>query len=157
MKIKLLLVGKTASEYLKEGMAVYQARLGHYVSFSIEEIPDIKQACSLSRQQVKEKEGALLLSRIKESDHVVLLDEHGRKFTSQDWAAHLQKQMVRSPKDIILVIGGCYGFAPALYSRADEQLSLSDMTFSHQMVRLILLEQLYRAFTIIKGEPYHHE
>ena len=157
MKIKLIVVGKTASSYLKEGMKVYTDRLTHYVQFSLEEIPDIRQASSLSREQVKEKEGQLIASRIKESDHVVLLDEHGARFTSMAWAKHLEQKMVSSPKDIVLVIGGCYGFSPAIYARADEKLSLSDMTFSHQLVRLIFLEQLYRAFTIIKGEPYHHE
>lgn len=157
MKIKLLTVGKTASSYLREGMEVYSGRLKHYIQFQYEEIPDIRQASSLSREQVKEKEGQLIASRIRESDHVVLLDERGARFTSIGWAKHLEQKMVSSTRDIVLVIGGCYGFSPAIYERADEKLSLSDMTFSHQIVRLIFLEQLYRAFTIIRGEPYHHE
>lgn len=157
MKIKLLLVGKTVADYLKEGMALYEGRLKHYVSFRIEEIPELKQASSLSREMVKEKEGELIAAHLKDSDHVILLDERGTRYTSINWAKHLERCMLTSPKDIVLVIGGSYGFAQRIYDRADEKLSLSDMTFSHQLVRLIFLEQLYRAFTIIKGEPYHHE
>jgi len=157
MKMKLLLVGKTVEKYLKEGISVYEERLKHYVSFSVEEIPELKQASSLSRDQVKTKEGELLAARIKPSDFVILLDERGSRFTSVDWARHLEQQMSHNPRDIVFIVGGCYGFSQAIYDRANSKLSLSDMTFSHQLVRLIFMEQIYRAFTIINGEPYHHE
>jgi len=157
MKVKLLLVGKTVEEYLKKGIAGYQERLKHYVSFELVEIPELKGASSLTREQVKTKEGELILKQIRESDDVILLDEHGGRFSSIAWARHLEQKMAHSSRDIVFVIGGCYGFSQAVYDRACSKLSLSDMTFSHQLVRLIFMEQLYRAFTIIKGEPYHHE
>lgn len=157
MKVRLILVGKTVEKYLREGMAVYQDRLGHYVPFAVEEIPELKQASALTRDQIKEKEGALILSKVRESDFLILLDERGSRYTSVKWARSLQDRMAHDPRDIVFVIGGAYGFSEAVYSRSDDRLSLSDMTFSHQLVRLIFLEQLYRAFSIIKGEPYHHE
>ena len=136
---------------------MYLSRLVHYVNFNLVEIPELKGAASLSRDQVKAREGELILSRIKPADEVVLLDEHGRKYRSVEFADYLCGRMSRSGKDMVFVIGGAFGFSPAVYKRADSSLSLSDMTFSHQIVRTIFAEQLYRAFTIIKGEAYHHE
>ena len=157
MKIKLLLVGKTVEEYLRKGIAGYQDRLRHYVLFELVEIPELKGASALTREQIKTKEGELILKQIRSQDDVILLDEHGARFTSLSWARHLEQKMAHSSRDIVFVIGGSYGFSQPVYDRCDSKLSLSDMTFSHQMVRLIFVEQLYRAFTIIKGEPYHHE
>ena len=157
MKLKLILVGKTVGSPLKEGIADYAGRLKHYAAFSIEEIPELKQAAALSRDQVKEREGALIAARIRDSDHVILLDEHGRRFTSVAWARDLEQKLLHGSRDLVFVVGGAYGFSRQVYDRADEMLSLSEMTFSHQLVRLVFVEQLYRAFTIIRGEPYHHE
>ena len=157
MKLKLLLVGKTVESYLKKGISDYQERLKHYVSFELVEIPELKQASSLTRDQIKLREGELILKQLRDSDDVILLDEHGARFTSVSWAKHLEQKMSHSSRDIVFVIGGSYGFSQAVYDRSDSMLSLSDMTFSHQLVRLLFVEQLYRAFTIIKGEPYHHE
>ena len=138
-------------------MALYQERLTHYVPFETVEIPELKGASSLTREQIKTKEGELIMRHLKENDDVILLDERGKRFRSVDWARHLEQKMAHGSRDIVFVIGGSYGFSQEVYSRSDSSLSLSDMTFSHQLVRLIFLEQLYRAFTIIKGEPYHHE
>ncbi|MDD2594370.1 MAG: 23S rRNA (pseudouridine(1915)-N(3))-methyltransferase RlmH [Bacteroidales bacterium] len=157
MKIKLLLVGKTVEQYLQKGIDVYQGRMKYYISFERIEIPELKQVSSLSKDQIKVKEGELLLKQIKIQDCVVLLDEKGKTYSSVDWARHLEQVIAHSSRDIVFVIGGGYGFSEQVYSRADSMLSLSNMTFSHQLVRLIFMEQLYRAFTIIKGEPYHHE
>lgn len=157
MNIRLILVGKTMAAYLKEGMAQYAGRLEHYCKFSILELPELKNAKSLSRDQIKEKEGEMILKNIPQGDEVILLDEHGKEFTSVGWARHLEKKFLYSPRDINFVIGGSYGFSQAVYERAGELLSLSRMTFSHQLCRVVFLEQLYRGFTIIKGEPYHHE
>lgn len=157
MKLKLLLVGKTVESYLKKGISDYQERLKHYVSFELVEIPELKQASALTRDQIKLREGELILKQLRDSDDVILLDEHGARFTSVAWAKHLEQKMSHSSRDIVFVIGGSYGFSQAVYDRSDSMLSLSDMTFSHQLVRLLFVEQLYRAFTIIKGEPYHHE
>ncbi len=157
MKLKLLLVGKTVESYLKKGISDYQERLKHYASFELVEIPELKQASALTRDQIKLREGELILKQLRDSDDVILLDEHGARFTSVAWAKHLEQKMSHSSRDIVFVIGGSYGFSQAVYDRSDSMLSLSDMTFSHQLVRLLFVEQLYRAFTIIKGEPYHHE
>ena len=157
MKLKLLLVGKTVSGPIKEGIADYVGRLTHYASFAIEEIPELKQVSALSKEQVKEREGALIAARLKDSDWVILLDEHGKRFTSVAWARDLEQKMLHGSRDLVFVVGGAYGFSKAIYERANELLSLSEMTFSHQLVRLVFVEQLYRAFTIIRGEPYHHE
>lgn len=157
MKIKLLLVGKTVEQYLRKGIGDYQERLKHYVPFDIVEIPELKQASALSRDQIKSREGELILKQLRDSDNVILLDEHGSRYTSVAWARHLESVMLHGSRDITFVIGGSYGFSQQVYDRADSMLSLSDMTFSHQLVRLLFVEQLYRAFTIIKGEPYHHE
>lgn len=136
---------------------MYLSRLSHYIPFSLSEIPELKNASSLSREQIKLKEGELLLSQIKTSDDVILLDEKGRQYRSVEFAEFLKNKMSHSGRDIVFVVGGAYGFSEALYARATGKMSLSAMTFSHQMVRTIFAEQLYRAFTIIKGEPYHHE
>lgn len=157
MKIKLILVGKTVEGYLQAGISTYAGRLGHYVPFEMVEIPDLKQAASLSTDQIKIREGEAILKAVKPSDHLILMDERGKTFTSVEWARDLEQKSVRLAKDLVFVIGGPYGFSKAVYDRCDEKISLSKMTFSHQLVRVIFLEQLYRAFTIIKGEPYHHE
>ena len=121
------------------------------------EIPALRGTAALSREQVREREGELILDRLPERSRVILLDERGERFRSVDWARHLEKHLSQSSSGLVFVIGGSYGFSPAVYGRADARLSLSDMTMSHQLVRLVFLEQLYRAFTILKGEPYHHE
>lgn len=157
MKISLLLIGKTAFPYLSEGISLYEKRLGFYTNYIRIEIPDLKSASSLSTEQIKSKEGELILKNVKPGDELILLDERGKQFASQEWASHLEKKLLYSGKDVVFVIGGAYGFSQEVYDRADEKISLSRMTFSHQMVRLIFLEQLYRAFTIMKGEPYHHK
>ena len=157
MKISLLTVGKTDVKWVREGLETYVSRLSHYVPFSLEEIPELRNASALSREQIREKEGELILKRLKDTDEVILLDEHGREFRSVEWAAFLGEKLSRSLRDLVFVVGGAYGFSEKVYARAALRLSLSKMTFSHQMVRTIFAEQLYRAFTIIKGEPYHHE
>ena len=156
MKITLILVGKTNDRLYAEGIDDYAKRINHYMPFNIKVIPDIKNSKSLNEEQQKTKEGELILKSIEDKSHVVLLDEHGREMRSIELADWLgRKQAVT--KHLIFVIGGPYGFSKAVYDRADDKLSLSLLTFSHQMVRLILAEQVYRACTIMKNEPYHHE
>jgi len=156
MRTELILVGKTVNKHFIAGINDYVERIGHYMPFSITTIPELKNTKALSEEQQKEKEGELILKLITPSDTVVLLDEHGKEFRSVEMAKWLaQKQ--QTARRLVFVIGGPYGFAEAVYARANEKLSLSKMTFSHQMVRLIFTEQIYRACTIIKGEPYHHE
>lgn len=157
MKITLLTVGKTDIRWVREGLEIYISRLKHYIPFSLTEIPELKNASSLSKDQIKAREGELILKSIKPSDEVILLDEHGKEYTSMEWARNMEKRMSGSGRDMVFVIGGAYGFSDDVYSRCDGKVSLSKMTFSHQMVRTIFAEQLYRAFTIIRGEPYHHE
>lgn len=157
MKITLLTVGKTDIKWVNEGLEVYSSRLRHYIGFEIREIPELKNASALSREQIKSTEGKAILKNVRDSDEVILLDEHGREFRSVEFASFLEKKMTLSSRDMVFVIGGAYGFSAEVYERADFQMSLSKMTFSHQMVRTIFVEQLYRAFTIIKGEAYHHE
>ncbi len=157
MVIKIVLVGKTDAVYLQTGINVYLDRLKHYVPVKMIEIPELKNVSALSRDQIKTREGELILKQISQSEHVILLDEHGKTFTSVNWARDLEQKLAHSSKDIVFVVGGSYGFSEDVYKRANSMLSLSEMTFSHQLVRLIFVEQLYRAFTIIKGEPYHHE
>ena len=140
MKVKLLLTGKTADRWIREGMEVYAARIGHYVPFEVLEVAE-----------------GQILKNIRPGDYTVLLDERGSSFSSTDWARNLEQKAAHLPKDLVFVIGGPYGFSQALYDRSDELLSLSRMTMSHQLVRLVVLEQLYRAMTILKGEHYHHE
>ena len=150
MKILLLVIGKTDEDYLITGIKKYVGRIGHYASFEMKEIPDPRNRKTLSEEQQKTAESFLILSQLQPSDHVVLLDENGKQFTSVQFAESLVKRLV-------FIIGGPYGFSKEVYDRANAKLSLSPMTFSHQMVRLIFVEQLYRAFTILKGEPYHHQ
>ncbi|MBQ0024198.1 MAG: 23S rRNA (pseudouridine(1915)-N(3))-methyltransferase RlmH [Bacteroidales bacterium] len=157
MKVKLMLVGRTVEEYLRKGISIYAERIPHYISFEIVELPDLKQTSSLTQEQIKTKEGEMILKALRSSDHLVLLDERGKMFSSKEWARDLEQKSVRLSKDVIFVIGGPYGFSKQVYDRCDEKISLSPMTFSHQLVRVIFMEQLYRACTIIKGEPYHHE
>ena len=157
MKITLLTVGKTDVKWVSEGLDLYVSRLVHYVPFQVREIPELKNVSALTREQIKSREGELILKSLKPADEVVLLDEGGREFRSMDFASWIGERISRGSRDIVFVIGGAYGFSPEVYSRADSKLSLSKMTFSHQMVRTIFAEQLYRAFPILRGEPYHHE
>ena len=157
MKITLLVVGKTEDKYLIEGIEKYLNRLKHYIGFNLLVIPDIKNTKNLSEAQQKQKEGELILKQLSNSDQLILMDEKGKKYTSVAFANYLNKQMIGSIQHMVFVIGGPYGFDESVYKRANGSISLSDMTFSHQMVRLFFVEQLYRAFSILKGEPYHHE
>lgn len=156
MRICLLTVGKTDAGWVREGLETYSSRLSRYVPFSVSEIPELKNASALSKAQVQEKEGELILSRVTPRDTVILLDEKGKEYSSSEFAKEISK-LTASGKNIVFVIGGPYGFSEQVYARCDGKVSLSRMTFTHQMVRTIFVEQLYRAFTIIKGEPYHHE
>lgn len=157
MKITLLTVGKTDKDWVKQGMDIYMSRLKHYIPFSVVEIPELKNVSSLTRDQIKIREGELVLKNIRPTDDLILLDERGKEYTSVELAKVIQDKISYVGKDIVFVIGGAYGFSDAVYCRANSKISLSRMTFSHQMVRAIFVEQIYRAFTIIKGEPYHHE
>ena len=152
----MLTVGKTEAGWVREGLETYSSRLSRYVPFSVNEIPELKNASSLSKAQVKEKEGELILSRVTAKDTVILLDEKGKEYSSSEFAKEVEK-LISGGKNIVFVVGGAFGFSDAVYARSDGKVSLSRMTFTHQMVRAIFVEQLYRAFTIIKGEPYHHE
>ncbi|MBO4454268.1 MAG: 23S rRNA (pseudouridine(1915)-N(3))-methyltransferase RlmH [Paludibacteraceae bacterium] len=156
MRITLLVVGKTADPHIQALIDEYQQRLKHYVPFEFVVVPDVKNAKSLSEEQLKTAEGEAILVRLTPAMDVVLLDEHGREFRSIEYAEWLQKKM-GSGKDLTLIIGGAYGFSKAVYERANGKLSMSQMTFSHQMIRIMAIEQLYRAMTILRGEPYHHE
>ena len=157
MKIKLLAIGKTDNKELQQLIQVYQNRLKHYIKFEIDIIPDIKNVKNLSENQQKEKEGELILKRLQPTDELVLLDEKGKEFRSIEFSKYLQKKMNSGIKQLVFVIGGPYGFSETVYKKAKGKISLSKMTFSHQMVRLFIMEQIYRGFTIIKNEPYHHE
>lgn len=157
MKIKLLVIGKTDDKNLQTLIEVYQNRLKHYINFELEVIPDIKNVKNLSELQQKEKEGEIILNKLAPTDQLVLLDEKGKEFRSIEFANFLQKKMNSGIKQLVLVIGGPYGFSEAIYKKAQGKISLSKMTFSHQMIRLFIVEQVYRAFTILKNEPYHHE
>ena len=156
MKATLILVGRTNNELFAHAIADYVGRIEHYIPFKIVTIPELKNTKKLSEAQQKIREGETILREIQTTDTVMLLDEHGKEFRSIDYAAWLQKKQ-NTAKHLVFVIGGAYGFSEAVYSRANEKISLSKMTFSHQMVRLIFVEQLYRACSIIRGEPYHHE
>lgn len=157
MEIKLIAIGKTDNKALITLIQDYTKRLGHYIKFQFEIIPDIKQVKHLSEAQQKDKEGELILTKTQKSDVLILLDEKGKQFSSIDFSQYLQKHMNSGIKTLVFCIGGPYGFSNAIYQRANGQLSLSKMTFSHQMVRLFFIEQLYRGFTILKNEPYHHK
>ena len=156
MKITLLVVSKTDDKYLQEGIDVYVKRLAHYVNFEIEVIPALKDLKGVSPDEIKSREAVQILKRIEKADAVVLLDEHGRQHTSEGFSEYLQKQMNAGIRHLVFVVGGAFGFAPGVYQAATDKLSLSAMTFNHQMVRLIFVEQLYRAFTILRHEPYHN-
>lgn len=156
MKLCLITVGKTVVPWVKEGLDDYAARLKHYIPFEIKEIPELKDTKALSESQIKEKEGALILKAAGNSE-IILLDEHGKQYRSIEFAEQIRHKLAHASKDISFVIGGAYGFSPEVYAAANGKISLSAMTFNHQMVRTVFAEQLYRAFTIIKGEPYHHE
>lgn len=157
MKITFLTVGKTEDAYLKEGIDKYVKRLKHYTKLELAEIPELKNTKALSPEQQKAKEAELILKKISPLDFVILMDEKGSEFTSTQFAAYINKKEVTTSANLIFIIGGPYGFDASVYQRANDKISLSRMTFSHQMVRLFFVEQLYRAYTIMKGEPYHHE
>jgi 23S rRNA (pseudouridine1915-N3)-methyltransferase len=157
MKITLLVIGKTDKTYFIEAVKEYADRLQHYVPFELIVIPDLKNLKNVSEGQQKEKEGELILKNIQSGDELVLLDEKGKEFTSLKFAEYIARKMQLVPKRLVFVIGGPYGFSEEVYAKAKESVTLSRMTFSHQMVRLIFVEQLYRAMTILRGEPYHHE
>ncbi|EAR12108.1 hypothetical protein PI23P_12262 [Polaribacter irgensii 23-P] len=157
MKIKLLVIGKTDHKSLLQLIEEYKNRLKHYIKFEIETIPDIKNVKNLSEIQQKEKEGTLILSKLQNTDQLVLLDDKGKHYSSVEFSEYLQKKMNAGIKQLVFVIGGPYGFSDDVYKKANEKMSLSKMTFSHQMIRLFIIEQLYRGFTILKNEPYHHD
>jgi 23S rRNA (pseudouridine1915-N3)-methyltransferase len=157
MKITLLTVGKTDKDWVRQAMDIYVSRLKHYIPFSVVEIPELRNVSALTKDQIKTREGELILKNIRPTDDVILLDERGKEYTSVELAKVIQDKISYTGKDMVYVIGGAYGFSEAVYQRANSKISLSRMTFSHQMVRAIFTEQIYRAFTIMKGEPYHHE
>ncbi len=157
MKIKLLAIGKTDDKNLQTLIETYQNRLKHYINFELEVIPDIKNVKNLSKTQQKEKEGDLILNKLAATDQLILLDEKGKEYRSIEFSNFLQKKMNSGIKQLVIVIGGPYGFSETVYKKARGKISLSKMTFSHQMIRLFVVEQLYRGFTILKNEPYHHE
>ena len=157
MKINFIVMGKTAETHLKWGIELYEKRLAKYASFNIITLPDVKSGKKMNENVLKSKEGEKLLACFKAGDFVVLLDEAGKQYHSLGFAEYLQQLQNRSIKNLCFVVGGAYGFSPDVYERADAKISLSKMTFSHQLVRLVFVEQLYRAFTILRNEPYHHE
>ena len=157
MELKLVTVGKTDVKWVKEGLDLYVSRLKHYVPFSLVEIPQLKNVSALSQEQIKEKEGELILKQLNPGDSVIRLDERGKEYRSVEWAEWIRQRLARGGKGLVFVVGGAYGFSKAVYDRAEGMISLSKMTFSHQMVRTVFAEQLYRAFTIMRGEPYHNE
>lgn len=157
MNIKLIVVAKTDEQYLRDGIDVYVKRLRHYVNFEMMVIPALKDLRNASADEVKEREAAVLLRHLEKADAVVLLDEHGVEYTSVGFSKYLQKQMNAGIRTLAFVVGGAFGFSSKVYERANGKLSLSQMTFSHQMIRLLFVEQLYRAFTILNHEPYHNE
>jgi 23S rRNA (pseudouridine1915-N3)-methyltransferase len=156
MKITLLLVGKTEEAYLREGVGIYLNRLRHYIRIDFVEVNELKNTRGLSQEQQKDKEAELILKKLLPTDQVILLDEKGTTLTSQQFAEFLDKKALSSVNNLVFIVGGPYGFHDNVYRRANDKISLSRMTFSHQMVRLFFAEQLYRAFTILRGEPYHH-
>lgn len=157
MKTCLLVIGKTDAAYVREGIDEYEKRLRRYIPYEMKVLPDVKNAKNMGESLQKEKEGEMILEQLQVTDLVVLLDEKGRQYTSVEFSDFLAQKMLGGVKRLVFVIGGPYGFSEAVYRRANDKLSLSRMTFSHQMVRMIFAEQIYRAMTILKGEPYHHE
>ena len=156
MKITLIQVGGTVDNYLKSGVDEYVKRLSHYTKFSILEISDLKNASKMSREELKKKEGKEILKKLSSDEVVVLLDERGKLYSSEDFSVFIQGKMNQSVRSLVFIIGGAFGFSEEVYNRANSKLSLSKMTFSHRMIRLLFTEQLYRAFTILRNEPYHH-
>lgn len=157
MKITLMVVGKTSSSNLRAGIDDYCRRINRYIPFDIVELPDVRTSRKLTEEKQKEAEGEMMLTRIQPGDFIVLLDEKGKEMTSREFSADLQRKSLTVPRQLCFIVGGPYGFSPAVYSRANEKLSLSKMTFPHEMVRLFFTEQLYRAMTIQRNEPYHHD
>ena len=157
MKIVLLTIGKSSEKYLIEGISQYQKRLKHYTQFEMLEILNIKNAKNFSNAELMKKEGELILKQLKNSDHLILLDDKGKDFTSSKFAEKLQNWMLSGKKRLVFIVGGAYGFSEDLIARGNEKISLSKMTFSHQMVRLFFVEQIYRGYTILNNEPYHHQ
>lgn len=157
MKVTLLVVGKTTDKHIIVLVDDYLSRLSHYLPVDIEVIPELRQTRTLTTEQQKQQEGEMILQRIQPGDRVVLLDEHGAQRRSIEFASWLQKKMNSGTKRLLCIVGGPYGFSPQVYDRCDEKISLSLMTLSHQMIRLLFVEQVYRAMTILRGEPYHHE
>lgn len=157
MKVSLLLVGKTVNKHFIDLIDEYAGRVKHYIGFEIITIPELKNTKNLSAEQQKQQEGELILKQLQPGDHVVLLDEHGKEYRSIEFSKYMENKMQVVSKRLVFIIGGPYGFSPDVYAKANEKISLSKMTFSHQMIRLIFVEQLYRAMTIMRGEPYHHE
>ena len=157
MKIKLLAIGKTDNKNLIQLIEEYQNRLKHYIKFELDIIPDIKNVKNLSEIEQREKEGERIIAKLQNTDQLVLLDDKGKHFTSIEFSQYLQKKMNAGIKQLVLVIGGPYGFSDAVYKKSIGKISLSKMTFSHQIIRLFVVEQLYRGFTILKNETYHHE
>lgn len=157
MKITLLAIGKTATKYIQDGIDVYLKRLSHYIPFELKILPDVKNTRAISVDKQKELEEAIFMTAIQSGDVVVLLDERGKEMTSKEFSEYINKKMSVVHKNLIFVIGGPYGFSSGMYERAQDKISLSRMTFSHEMVRLFFVEQIYRGMTILRGEPYHHE
>ena len=157
MNLTLVTVGKTDVKWVKEGLDLYVSRLGHYVPFRLLEIPELRKVSALSQEEIRQKEGELILKQLAPQDRLILLDEHGQEFRSLEFARYIEKQLASGAGNLFFAVGGAYGFSEAVRRRARGSISLSRMTFSHQMVRTIFAEQLYRAFTILRGEPYHHE
>lgn len=157
MQITLIAIGKTDQKAMEALIAIYTKRLAHYIKFELQIIPDLKNNAKLSQEQQKAQEGKLILKQLNTSDNVILLDENGKAFNSVLFSQYLQKKMNSGLKRLVFVIGGPYGFSPEIYARSNGKVALSQMTFSHQMVRLFFTEQLYRAFTILNNEPYHHQ
>ncbi|GAB7085989.1 23S rRNA (pseudouridine(1915)-N(3))-methyltransferase RlmH [Marinifilum fragile] len=156
MKATLLVIGKTDKDFVKKGIDEYQKRLVHYLPFEFNIIPDLKNTKNLSESQQKQKEGELILEKLKPTDTLILLDENGKEFSSVGFSKFMEQKMISGTRNLVFVIGGPYGFSEEVYKKAQAKVSLSKMTFSHQMIRMIFIEQLYRAMTILKGEPYHH-
>lgn len=157
MEIELLTIGKTTIKFVEDGIAEYTKRLKHYIPYSIRSLPDIRNASRMDKEKQKEEEGKRMLEAITPSDFLVLLDERGRQYSSIEFSSFLEKQMIAGRRKVIFAVGGPYGFSRQVYDRADSMLSLSKMTFNHEMVRLFFTEQVYRGMTILRGEPYHHE
>ena len=157
MKVELWVIGKTAFSYLDDGIEIYEKRLKNYIPFQLVVYQDIKNAKNMSFDELKRKEGDSFMSKLTSDDYLILLDENGKHYTSVEFATFFEKQMIQGRKRLIFVIGGAYGFSDDIYQRANLQISLSKMTFSHQMIRVFFVEQLYRAMTILKGEPYHNQ